>query len=67
MKPILKYTLIGLLVVAVAGSHSVGVAYAQGDVPTVGRLAELLGLTTKNSGTAAGWKNHPGAGRGSRS
>jgi hypothetical protein len=46
MKPILKYTLIGLLVVAVAGITIVGVAYAEGDFPK-GReaLAELLGLT----------------------
>ena len=48
MKPILKYTLIGLLVVVVAGISVAGVAYAQGDDPR-GRdsLAELLGLTTE--------------------
>lgn len=46
MKPILKYTLIGLLVVAVAGVSVAGVAYAQGDDPRGrGGLAELLGLT----------------------
>ena len=46
MKPILKYTLIGLVVVVVAGISVAGVAYAQGDDPR-GRdsLAELLGLT----------------------
>ena len=46
MKPILKFTLIGLLVVAVAGISVAGVAYAQGNEPR-GRegLAELLGLT----------------------
>ena len=45
MKPILKYTLIGLLVIA-AGISVASVAYAQGDDPR-GRdsLAELLGLT----------------------
>jgi len=48
MKPILKYTLIGLLVAAVAGISVVGVAYAQGDDPR-GReaIAELLGLTVE--------------------
>jgi len=48
MKRILKYTLIGLLVVAVAGVSVAGVAYAQGDGPR-GRdsIAELLGLTTE--------------------
>lgn len=48
MKPILKYTLIGLLVVVVAGISVAGVAYAQGDDPR-GRdsLAEMLGLTTE--------------------
>ncbi len=48
MKPILKYTLIGLLVVVVAGISVAGVAYAQGNDPR-GRdsLAELLGLTTE--------------------
>lgn len=47
MKPIIKYTLIGLLVVLVAGISVASVAYAQGDDPH-GRdsLAELLGLTT---------------------
>lgn len=46
MKPILKYTLIGLLVVAIAGITVVGVAYAQGNDPR-GReaIAELLGLS----------------------
>jgi len=45
MKPILKYTLIGLLVV-VAGISVAGVAYAQGDGPGMrDGLAELLGLT----------------------
>ena len=46
MKPILKYTLIGLLVVVVAGVSIAGIAYAEGDFPK-GReaLAELLGLT----------------------
>ena len=46
MKAILKYTLIGLLAVVVAGITVAGVAYAQGDGPE-GRegLAELLGLT----------------------
>jgi len=48
MKTILKYTLIGLLVVVVAGISVAGVAYAQGDDPR-GRdsLAEQLGLTTE--------------------
>ena len=48
MKPIVKYTLIGLLVVAVAGISVAGIAYAQGDDPR-GResLAELLGLTSE--------------------
>jgi len=46
MKPILKYTLIGLLVVVIAGATVVGVAYAQGDGPNVREgLAELFGLT----------------------
>jgi len=46
MKPILKYTLIGLLVVIAAGISVAGVAYAQGDDPR-GReaLVDLLGLT----------------------
>ncbi len=46
MKAILKFTLIGLLAVVVAGITVAGVAYAQGDGPD-GRegLAELLGLT----------------------
>ena len=46
MKAILKFTLIGLLVVVVAGITVAGVAYAQGDGPD-GRegLAEILGLT----------------------
>jgi len=46
MKPILKYTLIGLLVVVVAGISVAGVAYAQGDDPH-GRkgIADLLGLS----------------------
>lgn len=48
MKQYLKYTLIGLLVVAVAGISVVGVAYAQGDDPRgQDALAELLGLTTE--------------------
>ena len=48
MKPILKYTLVGLLVAVVAGISVAGVAYAQGNDPR-GRdsLAELLGLTTE--------------------
>jgi len=46
MKPILKYTLIGLLVFVIAGATVVGVAYAQGDGPDVREgLVELLGLT----------------------
>lgn len=47
MKPIRKYTLIALLVVAVAGISVAGVAYAEGDDPPRGRegLAELLGMT----------------------
>ena len=46
MKAILKFTLIGLLAVVVAGITVAGVAYAQGDGPD-GRegLTELLGLT----------------------
>jgi hypothetical protein len=46
MKAILKFTLIGLLAVVVAGITVAGVAYAQGDGPD-GRegLAEILGLT----------------------
>ncbi len=46
MKPFLKFTLIGLLAVVVAGVTVAGVAYAQGDGPD-GRegLAELLGFT----------------------
>ena len=48
MKPILKYTLIGLLIVVVAGISVAGVAYAQGDDPRgQDSLAELLGLTTE--------------------
>ena len=47
MKPILKYTLIGLLIVVVAGISVAGVAYAQGNPPMDREaLAELLGLTT---------------------
>ena len=46
MKPILKYTLIGLLVVAVAGITAVGIAYADGDTPNrMEILTELLGMT----------------------
>ncbi len=46
MKPFLKFTLIGLLAVVVAGVTVAGVAYAQGDGPGVrDGLAELLGLT----------------------
>jgi hypothetical protein len=47
MKPIFKYTLLALLVIAVAGISVVGIAYAEGDDPPRGRegLAELLGLT----------------------
>ncbi len=46
MKPFMKYTLIGLLVVVVAGISVAGIAYAQGDGPGVrDELAELLGLT----------------------
>lgn len=45
MKPIIKYTLIGLLVVVAAGITVAGVAYAQGDYPhPMEALAELLGL-----------------------
>jgi len=46
MKAILKFTLIGLLAVVVAGITVAGVAYAQGDGPD-GRegLTELLGFT----------------------
>ena len=46
MKPFLKFTLIGLLAVVIAGVTVAGVAYAQGDGPGVrDGLAELLGLT----------------------
>ena len=48
MKPIFKYTMIAVLVLAVAGVSVAGIAYAQdGDHPMrgKGRLAELLGLT----------------------
>jgi hypothetical protein len=46
MKPILKYTLIGLLIAVMAGISVAGVAYAQGNGPGVhDSLAELLGLT----------------------
>jgi len=46
MKPILKFTLIGLLVFGIAGATVVGVAYAQGEGPDVHEgLVELLGLT----------------------
>jgi hypothetical protein len=48
MKPIIKYTLIAVLVLAVAGATVAGVAYAQdGDHPMRGKggLAELLGIT----------------------
>ena len=46
MKPILKYTLIGLLVFGIAGATVVGIAYAQGEGPDVLEgLVELLGLT----------------------
>ena len=46
MKAILKFTLIGLLVVVVAGITVAGVAYAQGDGPDRREgLAEILGLT----------------------
>ena len=47
MKPIIKYTLIVLLVVAVAGISAVGIASAEGDDPPRGReaLADLLGMT----------------------
>ena len=46
MKPILKFTLIGLLVTVVAGISVAGVVYAQGDGPDIRTgLAELLGLT----------------------
>jgi len=46
MKAILKFTLIGVLAIVVAGITVTGVAYAQGHGPD-GRegLAELLGLT----------------------
>ncbi|MCJ7716990.1 MAG: hypothetical protein MUO54_10795 [Anaerolineales bacterium] len=46
MKPILKYTLIGLLVAGLVGITAVGVAYAQGDPPQpLETIADLLGLT----------------------
>ena len=46
MKAILKFTLIGLLAVVVAGITVAGVAYAQGDGPDRREgLTELLGLT----------------------
>jgi len=46
MKAILKFTLIGLLAVVVAGTTAAGVAYAQGDGPDRREgLAEILGLT----------------------
>ena len=46
MKAILKFTLIGLLAVVVAGITVAGVAYAQGDGPDRREgLAEILGLT----------------------
>lgn len=46
MKPILKTTLISLLVVGLVGITAVGIAYAQGDDPHPREiLAELLGLT----------------------
>ena len=46
MKPILKYTLIGLLVVVVVGITAVGIAYADGDTPNrMEILTELLGMT----------------------
>ena len=46
MKPILKTTLISLLVVGLVGITAVGVAYAQGDdINPREALAELLGLT----------------------
>ena len=46
MKPFIKYTLIGLLVVVVAGVSVVGIASAQEDPPRPHEaLAELLGLT----------------------
>ena len=46
MKPILKYTLIGLLVAVVAGITIVGVAFADGDTPNrLEILAEQLGMT----------------------
>ena len=46
MKPVYKYTLIGLLVVGLVGITAVGIAYAQGDPPQPWEpLAEFLGLT----------------------
>lgn len=46
MKQMLKYTLIGLLIVGLVGITAVGVAYAQGDPPhPLETLADLLGLT----------------------
>jgi hypothetical protein len=46
MKPLLKYTLITLVVVLAAGISVAGVVYAQGNGPDrPGYLAELLGLT----------------------
>ena len=46
MNKYLKFSLIGLLVVAIAGITAVGVAYAQDDPPRPhDALADLLGLT----------------------
>lgn len=46
MKAILKFTLVGLLAVIIAGITVIGVAYAQGDGPNYREgLAEILGLT----------------------
>jgi len=47
MKQVLKFTMIGLLVVGLLGITAVGVAYAQGDPPQpLETIADLLGLTT---------------------
>jgi hypothetical protein len=46
MKPVYKYTLIGLLVVGLVGITAVGIAYAEGDPPRPWEaLADFLGLT----------------------
>jgi transcription elongation GreA/GreB family factor len=46
MKPVLKYALIAVLVLGLAGIAAAGIAYAQGNGPHLKEsLAELLGLT----------------------